>query len=70
LWTRICTSFLKFSFVAWYEEFQEDFLAEAADHSYDAVYQVVRKTIELFREDGSVERKFGSERLNKKQPGN
>jgi hypothetical protein len=37
------------------------FSAEAADHSYDAVYQVVRKTVVLFRGNGSVGRKTGSE---------
>lgn len=56
----------QYSYVACYEEFQENYPAEAADHSYDDVYQVVRKTVVLFREKGSVERKTGSGRPKKR----
>jgi hypothetical protein len=37
------------------ENFREHFPTEAADHSCGDAYQVVRKTVELFRENGSVE---------------
>jgi hypothetical protein len=40
-------SFVKFNFVAYYEEFHKHFLVEADDHTYDNVYQVVKKTVQL-----------------------
>jgi hypothetical protein len=39
--------FLKFNFVC-YQKCQEYFPAEAVYHFYDDVYQVARKTVELF----------------------
>jgi hypothetical protein len=42
-------SFLKFNFVAYYEEFHKHFLAEADDHTYDNVYQVVKKSVQLLK---------------------
>jgi hypothetical protein len=53
------------NFLACYEELREHFPAEVVDHSYDDVCRVVRKTVELFRESGSVERKTGSGRPNR-----
>jgi hypothetical protein len=38
-------SVLKFYFAS-YEEFQEHFLAEAADHFYDGIYKILQKTVE------------------------
>jgi hypothetical protein len=38
-------SILKFYFAS-YEEFQEHFLAEAADHFYDGIYKILQKTVE------------------------
>jgi hypothetical protein len=49
--TKVGMSLLKFNFVAGYEEFQEHFAGEVADHFYDDVHQVhhaVSKTIQLF----------------------
>jgi hypothetical protein len=34
-------------FVACYQEFQKCFLPEEADHTYDDVYQVVKKIVAL-----------------------
>jgi hypothetical protein len=53
------------NFLACYEELREHFPAEVVDHSYDDVCRVVRKTVELFREIGSVEGKTGSGRPNR-----
>jgi hypothetical protein len=38
-------SFFKFNFAACYKDFQKHFPAEAVDHSYDDVYQVVIKLL-------------------------
>jgi hypothetical protein len=46
--------FFKFSFIAGCEEFQKEFTAQAVDHSYDNVYEVVRKSVELYRANGSL----------------
>jgi hypothetical protein len=39
-----------------------------AGNFYDNVQQILRKTVELFPENGSTERETGSERLNKRIP--
>jgi hypothetical protein len=46
------------------KNFEEHFPAEAADHFYNDVYQVVRITVVLFREHGSLEGKIGSPKKN------
>jgi hypothetical protein len=53
--TKVRMSFFKFYFLPYYKEFEKLFPAEAADHSYNDVYQIVRKTDELFIKNGSVE---------------
>jgi hypothetical protein len=43
------------------------FLRKPVDHSYDGVYHVLRETVELFRENGSFERKTSSRKANKRK---
>lgn len=45
------------NFVVCCEELLKHFFVEAVDHFYDDVYQVVRKTAELFKQNVGVERK-------------
>jgi hypothetical protein len=65
--TKVRIPFLKFYFLPYYnyKEFEKLIPAEAADHSYDDVYQIVRKTDELFIKNGSVEE---NRQRKKKQP--
>jgi hypothetical protein len=39
-----------------FEEYREHFFAGAADHSYDCAYQVLKKIVELFRKNVTVEK--------------
>jgi hypothetical protein len=39
-----------------FEEYREYFFAGAADHSYDCAYQFLKKIVELFRENVTVEK--------------